>query len=153
MTSSSSMDDDHCHLFNITKDYTAEDLAAFHGHLGPFIVLGYRMGRYARDHFCSDPFSMKAAVFCSGTTPESCVADGVQIGSGCTLGKRNIEVVVSPEVMCIFENDGRKLVLKPVPFAPPARKGEDPHYEAVIEHFAEEMFRKTDQELFTARVE
>ena len=44
MKSASSMADEHCHLFNITKNYTAEDLAAFHGHLGPFIVLGYRIG-------------------------------------------------------------------------------------------------------------
>lgn len=145
MKSSSSMNDSHCHLFNITKDYTAADLAAFHGHLGPYIVLGYRIGRYARDHFCDDPFSMKATVHCSGKPPESCVVDGVQIGSGCTLGKRNIEIVTSPEIRCVFTNNGRSLVLTPKPYTPPP-KGD--HYEAAIEQFAEEMFRKPDAELF-----
>ena len=146
MKSSSSIADDHCHLFNITKDYSAEDLAAFHGHLGPFIVLGYRMGRYARDHFCDDPFSMKAAVHCSGSPPESCVVDGVQIGSGCTLGKRNIEIVVGPQVRCIFESNGKQLILTPKPYSPPPKND---HYEATIEHFAEELFEKPDAELFT----
>lgn len=140
------MADDHCHLFNITKEYTAEDLAAFHGHLGPFIVLGYRMGRYARDHFCNDPFSMKAIIHCSGTPPESCVVDGVQIGSGCTLGKRNIEIVSSPAIRCVFESNDRSLVLTPRPYSPPAKSE---HYEAAIEHFAEELFGKPDAELFT----
>lgn len=140
------MADPHCHLFNITKEYTAADLAAFHGHLGPYIVLGYRMGRYARNHFCDDPFSMKARVHCSGTPPESCVVDGVQLGSGCTLGKRNIEIEVSPDIRCVFETDKRTLVLTPMPYTPPP-KGD--HYEAIIEHFAEELFRKPDAELFT----
>jgi formylmethanofuran dehydrogenase subunit E len=141
-----SNDHDHCHLYNITKDYTARDLAAFHGHLGPYIVLGYRMGRYARDNFCSDPFAMKAAVHCSGTPPESCVVDGVQIGSGCTLGKRNIEIVVAPSIRCEFSGNGNRLVLVPRPYTPPP-KGE--HYEAAIEHFAEEMLAMPDAELFT----
>lgn len=147
MKSSSSMADEHCHLFNITKNYTTQDLAAFHGHLGPFIVLGYRMGRYARDHFCDDPFSLKAVVHCSGTPPESCVVDGVQLGSGCTLGKRNIEIVTSPEVRCEFACNGRTLILTPRPYTPPSR--DLPHYEAEIEHFAEELFHKPDSELFS----
>lgn len=140
------MDDPHCHLFNVTKDYSAHDLAAFHGHLGPFIVLGYRMGRYARDRFCSDPFAMKAAVHCSGIPPESCVADGVQLGSGCTLGKGNIEIVPAKKIRCVFASNGRRLVLVPKPYAPPP-KGD--HYEAAIEHLAEEMLQKPDRELFT----
>jgi len=144
------MADEHCHLFNITKNYTAQDLAAFHGHLGPFIVLGYRMGRYARDHFCDDPFSLKAAVHCSGTPPESCVVDGVQLGSGCTLGKRNIEIVMSPSVQCVFTGNGKTLVLTPKPYTPPKDDGH--HYEAAIEHFALDLFNKTDNDLFTIRL-
>jgi hypothetical protein len=104
------------------------------------------MGRYARNNFCSDPFSMKAAVHCSGTTPESCVVDGVQLGSGCTLGKRNIEIVVGPAIRCVFESNGKKLVLTPTPYTPPPKND---HYEAAIEQFAEHLLQKPDAELFT----
>jgi len=37
-----------------------EDLSAFHCHLGPYIVLGYRIGRDAKERFCPDPFLMMA---------------------------------------------------------------------------------------------
>jgi len=93
---------DHCRYFNLPKDYSISDLAAFHGHLGPYIVIGYRMGRYARTHLNDDPFSIIARVHCSGRPPESCLADGVQIGSSCTLGKGNITVIPGDEVWCEF---------------------------------------------------
>ena len=92
----------HCRFYNITREYSIADLAAFHGHLGPFIVLGYRIGKYTREQFCNDPFRIHASVHCSGKQPESCIVDGVQLGSGCTRGKRNIGIVVSPEdQMCL----------------------------------------------------
>ena len=104
-------------------------LAAFHGHLGPYIVLGYRIGRYVRQHFCSDPFQMKAAVFCEGVPPQTCLADGIQIGSGCTLGKRNIEIVVCDEIRCEFACGERKMVIRPrqINF-PPGRRQLQPAY-------------------------
>jgi hypothetical protein len=60
------------------------------------------MGRYVREHFCSDPFSMKAAIYCEGVPPQTCLAVGIQIGNVCTLGKRNIEIVACDEICCEF---------------------------------------------------
>jgi formylmethanofuran dehydrogenase subunit E len=135
-----------CKYTGLEKDYSIEDLAAFHGHLGPYIVLGYRMGRYVRKYFCSDPFRMIAAVYCSGTPPQSCIADGVQIGSGCTLGKMNIELIVSDELKCEFTSGGKRLVVRPKPIKFPP-KG-DHHYSELIEELAVEMYRMDDTELF-----
>ena len=134
-----------CKYYNIPPDYTVADLAVFHGHLGPYIVVGYRIGRYVRDCFCDDPFRMKAMVFCSGTTPESCLADGVQLGSGCTLGKRSIELIPSDAIRCDFEADGRKISISLLPFPVPER---DDDYEAAIEKMAERMYYLPDDELF-----
>ncbi|WP_174590506.1 formylmethanofuran dehydrogenase subunit E family protein [Methanocella conradii] len=136
-----------CKYTGLDKDYTIEDLAAFHGHLGPYIVLGYRMGRYVRRYFCMDPFKMNAVVYCSCNPPQSCIADGVQIGSGCTLGKRNIELVKSNEVKCEFLSDGKKLVLRPVPIKFPPK--DDHHYSELIEQLAVDMYRMDDTELFS----
>lgn len=139
----------HCKYYNLNNEFSVADLAAFHGHLGPYIVLGYRIGKYVREHFCNDPFRMNAEVFCSGEPPQSCLADGVQLGSGCTLGKRNIEIVPSGEIRCIFKADGRELLVTPRPFPLPQR---DRDYEAAIEAIAEEMYAQPERDLFDTTV-
>jgi len=68
-------------------------LKAFHGHLGPYVVLGWRMGRIALRSLDSEGhFGLRAEVHTVLEPPASCLIDGVQLSSGCTLGKRNIEV-------------------------------------------------------------
>lgn len=68
-------------------------IKTFHGHLGPYVVLGYRMGRHALDITDSEGhFDVSVEVYSVLKPPRSCLIDGVQLGSGCTLGKRNIEV-------------------------------------------------------------
>jgi formylmethanofuran dehydrogenase subunit E len=65
----------------------------FHGHLGPYVVLGYRAGLIGRERLKSPGyFDLTAKVESPLKPPASCFVDGVQLGSGCTLGKRNIEV-------------------------------------------------------------
>jgi formylmethanofuran dehydrogenase subunit E len=135
-----------CRYYNLDRGFSVDDLAVFHGHLGPYIVIGYRIGRYVREHFCDDPFRMKAAVHCSGITPQSCLADGVQLGSGCTLGKRNIEIVPGDIIRCDFESEGTTLSITPLPFTLPPGSG--PEYEAAIEEIAERMYSMPDAELF-----
>ena len=100
---------DHCQYMEISREYSVSDLARFHGHLGPFIVLGYRIGKSALKELGLDPFSLTAQVYCSGVTPQSCLADGVQLGSGCTLGKGNIEVIKSETISCLFAKDEKKI--------------------------------------------
>ncbi|OPX66703.1 MAG: FmdE, Molybdenum formylmethanofuran dehydrogenase operon [Methanoregulaceae archaeon PtaB.Bin009] len=135
----------HCRYYNLNHDFTVTDLAAFHGHLGPYIVLGYRIGKYIREHFCSDPFQMKAEVYCAGTPPQSCLADGVQLGSGCTLGKRNIEIVRSDTIRCVFWTNGKRVTINPRPIPLPQR---DMDYEAAIEGIAENMYTRPERDLF-----
>jgi len=64
--------------------------AAFHGHLGPWLVLGLKAGTYARRKLAASPFELDARVFCPAGTPHTCFVDGVQFSSGCTMGKGNI---------------------------------------------------------------
>jgi len=135
-----------CKYEKIDRPFSVEELAAFHGHLGPYLVIGYRMGRYAKDNFCGDPWKLKCTVFCSGVPPESCLADGIQVGSGCTLGKRNIEIVADGEVRCVFEAEGKRMILRPKSFELPKYRH---HYEEMVEGIAEDMFAVDDGELFT----
>jgi inosine-uridine nucleoside N-ribohydrolase len=65
----------------------------FHGHIGPYVVLGYRAALLARERLGSPGyFDLSARVESPLVPPASCFIDGVQLGSGCTTGKRNLEV-------------------------------------------------------------
>ncbi|MEA3399923.1 MAG: formylmethanofuran dehydrogenase subunit E family protein [Armatimonadota bacterium] len=76
-----------------------EALRAFHGHLGPFAMLGYRAGRLALNKLEAEPhFGISARVHCPPQPPPSCFADGVQYSTGCTLGKANIELIPAEEI-------------------------------------------------------
>ena len=75
-------------------DALVERGAALHGHLGPFLVLGIRMGLQALS-LLSHPgyFGLCAESEAGSTPPLSCLNDGIQIGSGCTTGKGNLAIV------------------------------------------------------------
>ncbi|MBN1167808.1 MAG: formylmethanofuran dehydrogenase subunit E family protein [Methanospirillaceae archaeon] len=137
---------DHCQYMELPRTYSVHDLARFHGHLGPYIVLGYRIGRYALEVLGKDPFQLTAEVSCSGVTPQSCLADGVQLGSGCTLGKGNIAIKPSKEVFCTFACGQKKIKLTPVALKP--LNQDDPDYELAIEQYAESLYSLPDEELF-----
>ena len=82
----------------------------FHGHLGPYVVLGYRTGRLARERLGVTAFNLEAEVFTEPRPPMSCFLDGVQLGSGCTMGKGNIALRAEGRVeACFSTKDGRCL--------------------------------------------
>lgn len=65
----------------------------FHGHVGPFLAIGLRMGLLANETLGRDPMETTALVAVEPRPPKSCLVDGVQFVTGCTLGKGNIEMV------------------------------------------------------------
>ena len=84
-----------------------------HGHLGPFLVAGIRMGLLALELLNSPGyFGIRVISETGNETPLSCLTDGVQIGSGCTTGKGNLRVNDAGQPRVHFETaDGRKVVL------------------------------------------
>jgi formylmethanofuran dehydrogenase subunit E len=105
----------------LTIDPTNVDLRAMidrgtllHGHLGPYLVAGIRMGLLAlRELESRGYFGLRAESEAGRTTPLSCLNDGVQIGSGCTVGKGNLHVIGEgrPRVRFIAA-DGRRLTIE-----------------------------------------
>lgn len=84
-----------------------EEAATFHGHLGPFLTIGYLAGKMASEHLKPKSIhDMKAIVNVPLKTPFSCIIDGVQCSSRCTLGKLNIEVKNSENITITFEIRG-----------------------------------------------
>lgn len=126
---------------------TLRQIERFHGHLGPYAIIGYKMGEIANKKLGSDPFSKKAVVWTGTTPPLSCIIDGLQMSSGCTLGKGNILVHQgdSPKVQFTNKN-GKKIeiTLK----SSIEQEIDTTVTEENIVSFSEKFYRRTDQELF-----
>ncbi len=78
---------------------TLEDAAALHGHLGPFLVIGYRIGLHAVEKLKpKNEFCLEVTAYLPAKTPYTCMLDGLQCSTKCTLGKGNIIHVNSSEM-------------------------------------------------------
>ncbi|MBS7626171.1 formylmethanofuran dehydrogenase subunit E family protein [Candidatus Bathyarchaeota archaeon] len=82
----------------------------FHGHMGPFLVVGVRAGLAGlrRLNVERGDMNLRATVWLKYSTPLSCVADGVQVSTGCTCGNKRLTVKDSDGIMVRVENhDGQ----------------------------------------------
>jgi len=91
----------------------------FHGHLGPSVVAGARIGMAglraveAKGYFDCD-------VACEGPMarpPQSCFLDGLQVATGATLGKRTLHWVQAERIVVRVKNTrtGKAAELRPTP--------------------------------------
>ena len=71
------------------------EAGCFHGHVGPFLAIGLRMGLAANRAIGFDPLETRARVWVEPVPPKSCLVDGIQFATGCTLGKSNIKITPS----------------------------------------------------------
>ncbi len=119
-------------------------LKKFHGHLGPFAVLGYRMGLLARRRFDQRIY---ARVHSGTERPMSCLADGVQMSSCCTLGKNNITVLEDREARAEFSDGTGHMDIRARPELIADISARCDHHNE--EEMAMRFYSLTDEELFT----
>lgn len=89
------------------SDFVDLELARlYHGHLGPNLVIGLKLGNFAiRRLKARKYFGISAEVRCPEKPPISCIIDGIQLSSGCTMGKANIRhITQDAEVGVTFVN-------------------------------------------------
>jgi formylmethanofuran dehydrogenase subunit E len=86
------------------------DAVRLHGHLGPFLVIGVRMGAIANRIFASSSNkhgTSQVTVKVPLRTPYSCVLDGIQSTTKCTIGNQRLKVQDSPkEITAQFRVQG-----------------------------------------------
>jgi formylmethanofuran dehydrogenase subunit E len=93
--------------------------ADFHGHLGPFLVVGVRMGFIGLRELETTPENAKlrATIRVKLVTPFSCVIDGIQVATKCTVGNGKLQLKNSPETISanfkILEGKHVTVTLKP----------------------------------------
>ncbi len=107
----------------------------FHGHLGPAVVAGARMGMIGlRAVEAKGYFDVE--VTCEGPLakpPQACFLDGVQVATGATMGKRSLAWVQADQILVRVKNTqtGKTAELRPTPalmellaaFKPQAKAG------------------------------
>jgi formylmethanofuran dehydrogenase subunit E len=101
---------------NISSETTSilEKAAEFHGHLGPFLAIGVRMGQIGLNGV-GMPKGKSLVVTASLPlrVPFSCIIDGLQITTKCTTGNQKLCLIDSAKIKVKFErkDNGRKVII------------------------------------------
>ena len=89
-----------------------ENLKRFHGHLGPYVVVGFRMGQLAVEKLGVRGKELKCVVRTGINPPISCIIDGIQFSCSCTLGKGNISVENKDVAEAVFFKNDKKIKIR-----------------------------------------
>ncbi len=133
-----------------TMSYGKDDLlkaaAYFHGHTGPFLVLGLKAGDLSNRLLGREPFGTRVEIHSNPKPPQSCMVDGIQFTTGCTMGKGNISVHSGKgDVRAVFVNSKGTLELKLQPWVLESLQSmKDDN----VELTAESMYEKSAESLF-----
>lgn len=84
----------------------------FHSHLGPYLVIGMKMGNFIRTTLGNKPFSYRIHTSVGLTPPTSCVIDGLQITTPCTVGNSMIRVEELGDIAAWAQQDDRRIELQ-----------------------------------------
>jgi len=88
-----------------------------HGHLGIYAIIGVKMGIRVREYFNIGVDDIVVVSYAGLQPPVSCMNDGLQVGTGGTLGHGLIRVAadetIRPEASFTFKNKSLRLKLKP----------------------------------------
>jgi len=128
-----------------------------HGHLGPFLVLGVRMGIIAKkalsvsDDQCG---FLKANVKVPLFPPFSCLLDGIQTSTSCTVGNQRLTIENSEEICATFTKQKAtgavKITLKPKMAEELKKKLAK---DALTEKFALELAHTPENQLFSVETQ
>jgi formylmethanofuran dehydrogenase subunit E len=133
-------------LSNPLPEDLIDDAVRFHGHLGPFLILGLKAGLFANETLGKDYFETRVFVETEDTPPCSCVVDGLQFTTGCTMGKGNIELKRGHSLHLVFTKGDKRLKLVLKDAILDALKGTHSHKER--KETALEISQRPVEELF-----
>jgi formylmethanofuran dehydrogenase subunit E len=124
----------------------------FHGGVGPWAVVGYRMGERALHELGLERHShdLRVSHFCPKKVQFTCMADGVHAATGASGGKLNLQIFESArgELHTTFENikTGRSVTFRIEPKL--AEKIKDLPYDQ-FEAVSAGLAKEPDEALFS----
>lgn len=97
------------------RNLSYDEAVRFHGHDGPFLALGYRLGRYlVRSLKPEGIMDLEITVKTRMKKPWTCLIDGLQCSTIATLGKGNLrtENISGNDIFVHAQSGKRKLNLR-----------------------------------------
>jgi formylmethanofuran dehydrogenase subunit E len=82
-----------------------EKAAGFHGHLGPFLVIGVRIGSLAEKILnvnAGESSKLRVTARLPLLTPFSCIIDGIQATTQCTVGNQKLRIENSQAKIMVY---------------------------------------------------
>jgi formylmethanofuran dehydrogenase subunit E len=141
----------------------------FHGHLGPTVVAGARLGMAGLRAIGAKGY-FDVEVTCQGPLvkpPQSCFLDGLQVATGATLGKRSLHWTEAAKIVVRVTNTQTGKVaevrptpllmellgsLKPRPKAAATSAGQSKEDEVALEAIARKIATLPDEKLLSVRM-
>jgi formylmethanofuran dehydrogenase subunit E len=121
-----------------------KNAAKFHGHLGPFLVIGVRMGEIAKKQLGineENRLELHASIRTPLYPPFSCVIDGIQATTSCTVGNQKLKIEKSmKEITARFKLQSSDKTMK-ISVNP-----------KVARNLTEEMSKGADSEQLAAKI-
>ncbi|MCX5697485.1 MAG: formylmethanofuran dehydrogenase subunit E family protein [Candidatus Omnitrophica bacterium] len=88
------------------KRVSLKEAIKFHGHLGPYLVLGILAGELGLEKLKAKKyFGLDVSVWGADHKPRSCLIDGLQLSTGSTYGKGNIKKLQGNRIKIVFNNN------------------------------------------------
>jgi len=86
--------------------------AELHGHLGPFLVIGVRMGLIGVRELKAkeNDNELRVTAMLKYSVPFSCVIDGIQMATKCTIGNQKLKLIDSSGIVAEFALQQREKV-------------------------------------------
>jgi len=109
-------------------------IKSFHGHIGPYVITGFLLGKTARRHIKIK----KITVYNPLKTPYSCLIDGLQLSSGCTVGRGSIKLKKNFRLRVIIKGKNKQAKIE---FSPRFKEWARENFEGDIKKFAKDIER------------
>lgn len=134
------------------KKTDLKEAIKFHGHLGPYLVLGLLAGELALKKLGAKKyFGLEVRVWGAQKKPRSCLVDGLQLSTGATYGKGNIRKYAFPRIKILIRNSENKkaLTLGLSAYLLKELSGLKGHSDS--ERFARRLLKISTEKIFTSR--
>jgi len=91
-------------------DVTLNRAEEFHGHLGPFLALGVRIGLIGVRKLGAkgNKEKLRVTAMLKDSVPFSCVVDGIQVATKCTIGNKKLRLKNFSGIAAKFELPSRE---------------------------------------------
>ncbi|RLI29528.1 MAG: hypothetical protein DRO46_02370 [Candidatus Hecatellales archaeon] len=136
---------------NVRLDELVSKVRDFHGHFGPFAALGLRLSLYAMEKLKAQRGDerLKAKVTLTTLkTPYTCILDGVQIATGCTIGNGRLRFEEGEKVSLELNLEGVGAVKVEVPRETLEWMRETLKRGVPLEEAARQLLAKPEKEVF-----